>query len=104
VVLEKCLLPFAANTSSILDNAKVSVLVENLLRLFLKDCGCDYTPRLVSAVEKGILARESKIKGDKRRKDSGVKNKVEDSDLVWLKASGERLRMLLDWIKKNEQS
>lgn len=103
MVLEKCLLPFAANTSSVQDNAKVSMLVENMLRLFLKACECDNTPSLVSAVEKGIAARENKVKGDKRRKDINLKSKAEDSDMVWLKSSGERLRMLLVWIEKSQK-
>lgn len=92
IVLEKCFLPFAANTSSVQDNVKASILIENMLRLFLKGCECDYTPTLAAALEKGILAREHKVKGDKRRT---------DEDMVWLKASGERLRMLLAVVKKN---
>jgi hypothetical protein len=99
-ILERCLLPFPANTSSVEDNAKVSILVENLFRLFLKTCECYHTPSLDTAIEKGILARETKAKGDKRRKGNGAKSKREDSDLVWLKASGERLRSLLSLVER----
>jgi hypothetical protein len=53
------------------------------------------------AIEKGILARESKGKGDKRRKDGGVRAKDEESDREWLRASGERLRNLLLWVEQN---
>lgn len=92
IVLEKCFLPFAASTSSVHDNAKASILIENMLRLFLKSCECEYTASLAAALEKGILARENKVKGDKRKK---------DGDMMWLKASGERLRMLLDVVKNH---
>lgn len=93
-VLEKCFLPFPASTSSIADNAKVSILVESQLRLFLKSCTCYPTPRLEAAIERGILARENKTKVDKRRKDNNARTKDEENDQEWLRASGERLRKL----------
>ena len=99
-VFEKCLLPFPANTSSVIDNVKVSLLVENLLRLFIKSCECEPTSRFAAAVEKGILARESKVKGDKKRRDGG---KADDGDMVDLKASGMRLRLLLAWMKQSRE-
>ncbi len=100
-VLERCFLPFPANTSSIVDNAKVSVLVEIQFRQFLKSCRCYHTPSLDGAIEKGILARENKIKGDKRRKDSGLVTKDEENNREWLRASGERLRSLLSWVEQS---
>jgi hypothetical protein len=100
-VLEKCFLPFPANTCSVADNAKVSILVESQFRQFLKSCRCFHTRTLGAAIEKGILARESKSKGDKRRKDGGVRAKDEESDREWLRASGERLRNLLLWVEQN---
>jgi hypothetical protein len=103
-VLERCFLPFSANTSSISDNAKVSILVEIQLRQFLKSCRCYHTPGLDGAIEKGILARENKIKGDRRRKDSGVRTKDEENDQEWLTASGERLRTLLLWVEQNDEN
>jgi hypothetical protein len=102
-VLEKCFLPFPANTSSIADNAKVSILVEMQFRQFLKSCRCYYTLSLESAIERGILARENKSKGDKRRKDGGVRTKDEENDREWLRASGERLRNLLRWVEQNKE-
>jgi hypothetical protein len=102
-VLERCFLPFAANTSSISDNAKVSILVEIQFRQFLKSCRCYHTPSLDGAIERGILARENKIKGDKRRKDNSIRTKEEENDREWLTASGERLRSLLLWVEQNNE-
>ncbi|KAE9380487.1 hypothetical protein N431DRAFT_477409 [Stipitochalara longipes BDJ] len=102
-VLEKCFLPFAASTSSAADNAKVSILVEVQFRQFLKSCKCYHTASLDAAVKKGILARENKSKGDRRRKDSGMRARDEESDREWLRASGERLRGLLLWVEQNDE-
>jgi len=99
-VLEKSFLPFSANTSSAEDNAKVSLLVESLFRLFLRSCQVDYTPSLCAALEKGILSRESKIKSDKRKKANAVSRKEEENDRFWLKTSGEHLRKLLSWAEQ----
>lgn len=97
-ILERCFLPFCATTSSTSENAKVSILVENLFRLYIKSCGCYHRPSLDAAIETGILARENKIRGDKRRKENGTRHK-EESERVWLNASGERLRSLLSLVK-----
>jgi len=102
-ILERCFLPFPANTSSVADNAKVSMLVEMQFRQFLKSCQCYYNPGLAGAIKKGILARENKTKGDKRRKDCGMRNKDEENDREWLRASGERLRSLLLWVEQNDE-
>lgn len=90
-------------TSSVEDNAKVSILVENMFRLYLKLCPCYHTPGLEEAIETGISARENQIKGDKRRKGNGARGQGEDGDLWWLKSSSHRLRGLLAWVEqKNE--
>jgi len=102
-VLEKCFFPFAASTSSAADNAKVSILVEVQFRQFLQSCRCYHTATLGAAIEKGILARENKSKGDKRRKEGGVRAKEEENDREWLRASGERLRSLLLWVQQNDE-
>jgi len=99
-ILEKCFLPFAASSSSTDDNAKVSILAENMLRVFLKSVRVYHTPTLDSAIEKGIYARETKIKGDKRRRDKGVSKTEEEADRVWLTASSKRLRNLLAWVEQ----
>ena len=83
IVLEKCYLPFAASTSSVADNARVSIQVENLLRMFLKACDWEHSARFVAAIEKGIVARENKVK-PRRSKESGGKQIAEQDDLLWL--------------------
>ena len=98
-ILERCFLPFCAMTSNTSENAKVSILVENLFRLYIGSCGCYHRPSLDAAIEKGILARENKIRGDKRRTENGARRKEEESERMWLNASGERLRSLLSLVK-----
>lgn len=93
IVLEKCYLPFPASTSSIADNTRVSIQAENLLRLFLKACDWTYSASFGAAIEKGIIARESKIKS-RRSKDSARRDAIDQEDMVSLRASGERLRTL----------
>lgn len=102
-ILERCFLPFSAQTSSVAENAKVSVLVEYLLRLLFAEGLVCHTPTLDAAVELGIAAREGKVRGDKRKKDSSIRKKVEENDLAFLKASGQRLRSLLSWIEQQER-
>lgn len=104
LVLEKCFLPYTADTSSVADNARVSILVESLFRLLSTKGACEYTPALEEAVETGILAREHRISGDKRRKDSLLKKKAEEQDSIWLRTSAKRLRSQLNWLKHNSQT
>lgn len=102
-ILEKCFLPFAANTSSTVDNAKVSILVENMFRLVLTVATVYHTPCLDAAIERGILARENKAKNDKRRRENSARNKEED-DRMWLAASGKRLRSMMAWVEQKNNS
>ena len=103
-ILEKCFLPFSATTSSTEDNAKVSLLVESLFRLFLKSCRVYHTPSLDAAIETGILARETKSRGGKKRREAGARSNDEENSRMWLKASGERLRSLLSWVEERNYS
>lgn len=99
-VLERAILPCAAATSSIADNARVSVLAESLFRLYLKMCAARRSPELGAAVEKGVKAREAKAKIDRRKKD----NSAEEKDAEWLAASGRRLRRLVEWVESGERA
>jgi hypothetical protein len=92
-ILEKCFLPFSANTSSTDDNAKLSILVESILRLLFKVTKFHHTKSLDAAIETGILARENKCQNDKRKKE-------EADGRMWLIASGNRLRSMLAWVKE----
>jgi len=57
------------------------------------------TTNLRAAVEKGIKARESKIKGENRRGPSAAKKIVDTQDMMWLKASGQRMMCLLAFVE-----
>ena len=60
------------------------------------------TRSLRVAVEKGIRARESKIKGENRRGGSAAKTKEEAQDRMWLKASAQRMMCLLAFIEQGD--
>lgn len=93
--LEDCFLPFSANTSSVEDNAKVSLLIETLFRLFSLSCDVEPSPTLTAAVEQGIAARQAKTKRDRRKKFGGLKDREDDRNRVWLNMSAKRIRFLL---------
>lgn len=95
-ILERSYLPYAANTISIVDNAKVSLCVETLLRLLDYHVGLVWTPGLQEAAEAGIRARTAKAK----RKQTKKKNSVDGScDGTWLAASAERIRGVIGMAK-----
>lgn len=97
-VLEKCFLPFSANTSSVTDNAKVSILIESAFRLFTRSCLIDDRPSLHDAAEKGILARKSKSKSVKRRQETSSGKSEDEGDMAWLDQSTQRIRELVLWV------
>ncbi|MCJ1462753.1 hypothetical protein MMC07_001356 [Pseudocyphellaria aurata] len=90
-VLEDCYLPFAANTSSIADNAKVSLCVETLLRILNLHLGLAWTPRLQDAMEEGIHARDSKAKKSGRK----LARAGGDTEREWLVGSANRIRSVV---------
>jgi hypothetical protein len=92
--LEKCFLPYAANTSSVVDNAKVSILLEALLCLLAESDMLRISPELKEAVKNGILARNQKAQDETRR--SLNSRLVEDIEWCWLIESGERLMYLIE--------
>ncbi|TAQ85119.1 hypothetical protein B7494_g6544 [Chlorociboria aeruginascens] len=94
-ILETCYLPFSANTSSVEDNAKLSVLVEMIFRLLLQSCPLYHTPNLEEAVEKGIAAREFKVR---KKRDEET-----EQDRAWLKGSSQRLRGLLACVEMQNE-
>ncbi|KAI9881584.1 MAG: hypothetical protein M1830_000148 [Pleopsidium flavum] len=93
-MLEQNFLPYTANTSNMADNAKVSLLVETLLKLLDKHIGLNPTTSLSHAVRAGITAREKKVNGDRKKK--GSTKKEEEADRVWLNGSANRMRALLE--------
>lgn len=92
-MLEHCYAPYPANTVLIDDNAKLSLVVESSIVLLWSCDMVEYTEALNQAVEKGIKAREMKIK----KKRTG-KAKADPSDGLAqnvLDNSADRIRMLL---------
>ncbi|KAI8962127.1 hypothetical protein F5Y11DRAFT_202216 [Daldinia sp. FL1419] len=96
-IMERCFLPYPANTIAAEDNAKVSVLLENLLQILWCEGGGMLSPGLRTATEKGIAAREAKVK--KKKTSARGRLNTEDPDVearLVLQMSGERLLTLLD--------
>ncbi|KAI9780646.1 MAG: hypothetical protein M1839_006587 [Geoglossum umbratile] len=96
--LETCYLPFPANTHSIADNAKVSLLVESLIRLLGVHAGLVYSEALETAVKTGIQARETKARANARKK-RDLLIQEEEENWVYLRASSRRLRELVEFLK-----
>ncbi|KAM5467932.1 hypothetical protein MauCBS54593_005214 [Microsporum audouinii] len=87
--LERCFLPFIAKTQSVIDNARVSILLESLIRLLAANGLIFARPRLTDAVAKGIEARSKKARNDIKRGQN--KKLTEEFGLVWLIESGDRM-------------
>ncbi|KAI1500435.1 hypothetical protein F5X99DRAFT_410133 [Biscogniauxia marginata] len=97
-ILERCFLPYAANTISAEDNAKVSVLLENLIQIIWCDGSEDFSASLGDAVLKGIDARAAKVKKKKTRGRGKDEDDSEAEARAVLEMSGERLVALADVI------
>lgn len=102
-ILEKCYLPFVAAAAGAADNAKVSVLVEGLLRLLVGLGFIEAGEELRTAVETGIAAREKKAgNGTAGRGRRGVKAAGHDADNAALRMSGLRLKALVKMLERAE--
>jgi hypothetical protein len=99
--LEECFLPYAANSASVVNNAKVSILLESLLRLLAEDNMLRNTAKLRQAVKDGIQARNEKAQVEVRRNQS--RRRLEDIEWCWLIESGERLLFLIEEILPQEE-
>ena len=90
-------------TSSVEDNAKYSILVESLFRVFLLECNSIHTPQLEKAVRDGIQARESNCLGGRRRRggDGGENagKRDEEAARLFLQVSSRRLTSLVNWCR-----
>ena len=91
-ILESNYLPYPANSNSLVDNTKVSICVETLLRLLNKHIGLQWTPNLQKATEDGIKARATKAKGKQTKK--GMTGN-ESCDATWLSSSAERIKTIV---------
>lgn len=61
-ILEYCYILHPANTVAVEDNAKLSLVVEAALHLLVEGELIEYSPSFAAAAEKGITAREGKVK------------------------------------------
>ncbi|KAI9763743.1 MAG: hypothetical protein M1840_009140 [Geoglossum simile] len=96
--LETSYLPFPANTHSIADNAKVSLLVESLLRLLGVHAGIVFSDALEAAIKTGVRAREMKARANARKKRDELIQE-EEENWVYLRTSSRRLRDLVAFLK-----
>lgn len=96
-ILEQCYIPYPANTVAMEDNAKLSLLVEASIQLLWQADLLVYTDDFLAAAEKGIDARETKV----RKRRTG-KMKDGDGELAYdvLSRSAERIRILLGVVKE----
>ncbi|KAH8205736.1 hypothetical protein TruAng_000012 [Truncatella angustata] len=103
-ILERCFLPYAANTIATEDNAKVSVLLEELVKLVWMEGTAQFSDGFYDAVAKGIKAREAKIKkkvAGTRGKRNGYAQEDPDTEArTVLQESSSRLRQLVELISE----
>jgi hypothetical protein len=97
---EKWYAPRSAGNAGVVDNAKVSVLVESVLRnLWHADClPVEGRSSLGKAVEKGIVAREEKVGSSKGKMRKNVES--EGAAITMLTTSAGRLRAFLATLAK----
>lgn len=94
-------LPFPANYTHYVENARVSLLVEGLLRLLLKYNQLRITESLTAKLEEGIKAREGKARLGAKKKVGG--REAEELFAVGvLGMSAARMRMLVQTAKGTE--
>ncbi|KMU78686.1 hypothetical protein CISG_01726 [Coccidioides immitis RMSCC 3703] len=98
--LELDFLPYAASTSDTIDNARMSILLESVLRLLAASGLLQGGPSLKEAVEMGIEARAEKALKDTKIGQS--KMKAEEFGWTWLIESGERLTCLVERVTPPE--
>lgn len=92
-----------AAAAGAVENAKVSVLVEGLLRLLVGLGFVEAGEGLRTAVETGVSAREKKAeKGGGGRGRRGVKAVGQDADNTALRMSGLRLKALVKVLERAE--
>ncbi|KAE8338811.1 hypothetical protein BDV24DRAFT_165944 [Aspergillus arachidicola] len=99
--LEECFLPYAASTNSVVDNTKMSILLEALLILLANSDMLKVTTDLQEAVEEGIQRRAEKAQTETKKSVSARKS--EDAEWCWLQESGERLRFLVEEVLPREE-
>ncbi|KHN96243.1 uncharacterized protein MAM_05829 [Metarhizium album ARSEF 1941] len=98
LMLECCYVPMSANTVSLEDNAKLSLLIESAIQLLWICDEMEYTDSFGNACEVGIQAREAKAKKKRTGKAHAESGDVSARDV--LMRSGERIRILVQALKE----
>ncbi|PNS19082.1 hypothetical protein CAC42_1818 [Sphaceloma murrayae] len=93
--LEQHYLPVTASQSNAVDNAKVSVMVEALMRLLWKEGALDARESLREAAAEGRTARLDKVKSYARRKTQRFAELAEEAQDV-LTESSKRIAVVVD--------
>lgn len=102
-MMEQCFAIHAANTVAVDDNAKLSLVVESSLQFLWLANMIEYTANLSKAVERGIQAREGKVK----KKRTGRAKAIEGEDaysIEVLSNSSERIRQFLQVMEDDYES
>ncbi|CEL05297.1 hypothetical protein ASPCAL06415 [Aspergillus calidoustus] len=92
--LELCFLPYATATSSLSDNAKMSITLEALIILLADDNLLVVTDDTKRLMQTGIIRRAEKAQYETRK--NQLARMSEDMEWSWLCESAERLRFLVD--------
>jgi hypothetical protein len=100
--MEECYLPFAATSSSVVDNAKASLCLETLLRHLSMAGKLTARPALEFAIQKGIQQRCGKA-SDGGKKSASARRR-EEIAWAWLLESGERLTDILKRVQTSARS
>ncbi|KAL9078277.1 MAG: hypothetical protein Q9157_002792 [Trypethelium eluteriae] len=99
--LENDYLPRKANSTTVSDNAKVSLLVEGLLRSLLNRGDLHLTMTLQRATEWGVEARRTCMDWDGRKRTTERRQEEEWSEMV-LEMSAARITAVLDALNDGE--
>jgi hypothetical protein len=94
IEFERHFLPYPANYTNYVENARVSLLVEALLRLLFRHSALIVNNSLKKKLDEGIKAREAKAKFG-ARKLVGIKEAEEDKAVKLLANSAMRMRMVV---------
>ncbi|KAH6897033.1 hypothetical protein B0T10DRAFT_475809 [Thelonectria olida] len=93
-MLEHCYILHPANTVAMEDNAKLSLVVEAAMQLLMRSGRIEYSRSFAAAGEKGIKAREAKVK--KKRTGKMRDDPTDELAHEVLARSGQRIRVLLE--------
>ncbi|KAG9645646.1 hypothetical protein KCU95_g3321, partial [Aureobasidium melanogenum] len=102
IEFEKHFLPYPANYTNYVENARVSLLVEALLRLLFRHSALIVNNSLKKKLDEGIKAREAKAKFG-ARKLVGIKEAEEEKAVKMLANSAIRMRMVVQVATAQQQ-